>query len=89
MKSVALLLALLLSACATTAPVVAKFPDAPGELAQQSCPPLEKLKDTAKLSDVARTVATNYTTYQECSIKLDSWIEWYKKQKEIFESVGK
>jgi hypothetical protein len=48
---------------------------------------LEILKDDAKLSDVAKTVTVNYTTYYECAVKNDAWIEWYGVQKLIFESV--
>jgi len=48
---------------------------------------LAKLKDDAKLSDVATTVTINYSTYYECAVKVDGWIEWYEVQKRIFESV--
>ena len=77
---------LLLSACSTTVPVVAKFPDVPERL-MIKCPQLEKVSETPTLSDVAKTVANNYTTYYECAVKNDAWIEWYQKQKQIFESV--
>jgi hypothetical protein len=78
---------LLLSGCAsTTVPVTAKFPEVSERLLVQ-CPQLEKLGNEAKLSDVAKTVTLNYTTYYECVIKNDAWIEWYQIQKEIFESV--
>lgn len=73
------------SGCSTTVPVTAKFPDAPGKQATVKCPDLLKLKDEAKLSDVAETVTLNYTTYYECAIKNDAWIEWYQIQKNIFE----
>ena len=78
---------LLLSGCAsTTVPVTSKFPEVSERLLVQ-CPQLEKLGNEAKLSDVAKTVTLNYTTYYECVIKNDAWIEWYQIQKEIFESV--
>ena len=72
--------------CSTTVPVTAKFPKAPERLMQQ-CPPLEKLENEAKLSDIAKSVTNNYTKYHECSIQNESWIEWYNVQKKIFESV--
>lgn len=78
---------LLLSACSTTVPVVAKFPEGPGRTAMEGCPNLQKLSDDAKLSDVAKTVTLNYTTYYECAVKVDGWIEWYHGQKIIFESI--
>lgn len=75
--------------CSTAVPVTAKFPEPPGRLATQSCPELQKLKDDAKLSDVSRTVTVNYSSYYECAVKTDAWIEWYKIQKIIFEGAGK
>ena len=47
---------------------------------------LEKLKEDAKLSDITKTVTMNYTTYYECAVKTDAWIEWYTEQKTIYES---
>lgn len=81
-----LLLVLLLAGCSTTVPVTAKFPEAP-KYAKDACPQLEKLKDESKLSDVAKTVAVNYSSYYECAVKNDAWIEWYEIQKRIFEGV--
>lgn len=82
-----LLVSLLLVGCGTTVPVARKFPEAPGALAQTPCPQLQKLQDDAKLSDITKTVTVNYGTYYECAVKTDAWIEWYKIQREIFESV--
>jgi len=72
--------------CSTTVPVTAKFPEAP-KYATTACPQLQKLSDGAKLSDVANTVTVNYSTYYECAVKNDTWIEWYEIQKRIFENV--
>lgn len=80
------IIVLLLAGCSTTVPVTAKFPPPP-QWSTQPCPQLEKLKDGAKLSDVATTVTVNYSTYYECAVKNDAWIEWYQIQKNIFESV--
>ena len=82
-----LLLAAMLTGCSTVVPVAAKFPDAPGLQASTACPELKQLEDTAKLSDVAKTVVINYTTYYECAVKTDAWIEWYEIQRRIFEGV--
>jgi hypothetical protein len=89
MKYTALLIVLLLAGCSTAVPVTAKFPDAPGRLATERCPNLQKLKDDARLSDVARTVTINYSTYYECAVKADAWQEWYEIQRRIFEGVAK
>lgn len=82
----ALLLTLLLAGCVSV-PVERKFPSVPQEL-QQGCPDLKTIdSSTTKLSTVVDTVVTNYGQYRECQVKTDSWIEWYKTQKEIFDSV--
>lgn len=85
---VLMLVVFVLTGCSTPVPVSAKFPDAP-ERIKVACPQLEKLKDDAKLSEVAKTVTLNYTTYYECAVKTDAWIEWYEVQKRIFENAGK
>ena len=89
MKLLAIILALTLSACTTVVPVTAKFPEAPGLQAQKACPQLNKLPDNPQLSDVAKTVTVNYSEYYSCAVKTDAWIEWYAKQKIIFERLGK
>ena len=81
-----LILVLMLAGCSTTVPVTAKFPEPP-KYSLQTCPQLQTLKDGSKLSDVATTVTINYSTYYDCAVKNDAWIEWYQIQKHIFESV--
>jgi len=81
-----LLLVLILTGCSTTVPVTAKFPDVPERLLVR-CPQLEKLENESKLSDISKTVTNNYTTYYECAVKHDAFVEWYQTQKRIFESV--
>jgi len=85
----AVLLALVLSGCSTVVPVTAKFPEPPGRGAMTACPALQKLKDDARLSDVANTVTVNYGTYYECAVKTDAWQEWYQIQKIIHEGAAK
>ena len=85
----AVLFSLLLSACSTVVPVTVKFPEPPGRGAVTACPPLQKLNDRARLSDVATTVTVNYGTYYECAVRTDAWIEWYQIQKHIFEGAAK
>jgi len=72
--------------CSTTVPVVAKFPAVPVTLLEK-CPTLQKVTDDAKLSDISKTITVNYTTYYECAVKHDAFIDWYQVQKNIFESV--
>jgi hypothetical protein len=86
MKVISVLLLTALIGCSTTVPVTAKFPEVPERLLEK-CPQLKKLDEEAKLSDITKTVTVNYTTYYECAVKNDAWIEWYSIQKHIFESV--
>ena len=82
-----LLILLLLAGCSTTVPVARKFPEIPDSM-QVSCAPLTQIKqDTTKLSEVITVVVDNYSQYHLCSDKVDMWIEWYKLQKQNFESV--
>ncbi len=87
MKSLLLLVpSLLLTGCLST-PVKMPWPEVPTELTE-ACPDLKKIEDKeTKLSVVVDTVVQNYSTYHECKIKVDAWIEWYKLQKEVHESV--
>lgn len=81
-----LILAFVLTGCSTTVPVTAKFPAIPERLLVK-CPNLEKIKDDTKLSEVAKTVTVNYSTYYDCAVKHDGIVEWYQVQKKIYESV--
>jgi len=75
---------LFLVGCAV--PVQRTFPTAP-EAIKVSCPDLQLIQPTTKLSEVVTVVTNNYSQYQECQLKMDAWIEWYDKQKDIFNSV--
>jgi hypothetical protein len=86
MKILILLPVLLLAGCLSTAPVKRNFPEVPKDL-MESCPDLKTTQPTEKLSEVLKVVVDNYGQYHECKIKVDTWAEWYKTQKEIFESV--
>ena len=87
MKYIILSLILLISGCTTTAPVAAKFPDAPDVLFE-NCPFLKTIDgETTVFSELTKTVTKNYTAYHQCSNIVNRWIEWYTKQKKIFESV--
>ena len=83
-----LLLLILMSGCTTVVPVTVKFPDVPDRI-KIKCPQLKTLNEEAKLSDVAKTITENYTTYYECAVRNDAWIEWYETQKIIFEKLNK
>jgi hypothetical protein len=82
-----LLLSLLLAGCATVVPVTGTFPDAPSDIVLVRCPQLQKIAEDARLSDITKTITVNYSTYYECAVKTDAWIEWYQKQKIIFDKL--
>ena len=87
MKYFVLVSVLFLSACASSVPVTMSFPQAP-ETLTEACPDLQQLDSTTKkLSEVVEVVSKNYGQYQECQVKVDSWIDWYNTQKKIFESI--
>lgn len=86
MRTLLLAAMIVLSGCSTTVPVTVKFPEAPKEL-MSTCPDLKQTPPTSKLSDVLQVVTDNYSQYYECRVKLDSWIEWYKTQKTLFEEL--
>jgi len=67
-------------------PVKRNFPEIPSEL-MKKCTELKQKEATTKFSDVVKVVTENYSQYHECNIKAETWIEWYKAQKEIFESA--
>ena len=70
----------------TSVPVAPKFPQVP-TLLLEKCPELNKVIEEPKLSDIAKTITLNYTTYYECSIKQEAWVEWYNVQKQLYESI--
>lgn len=85
MKLLLLIPALLLTGCLVT-PVKRNFPEVPPEI-MIACPDLKTVEPTEKLSEVLKVVVDNYGQYHECRAKVDAWLEWYKTQKQIFESV--
>jgi len=87
MKYILLALTLVLGACSTTVPVAVQFPEPPGKIMMEECPNLKKLDGEPKLSDVSKIITENYSEYYICAVKTSAWIEWYNKQKIIFESV--
>lgn len=87
MKLSLLCYVLLLTGCNPAVNVHRNFPDIPPSL-QEPCAKLTLVaNNTSKLSDVLRVVTDNYSQYHECSIKVQTWKEWYDTQKKIFEEV--
>ena len=80
----ALAISAVLTGCVT--PVKREFPAIPPSLARP-CADLKATPVTDRLSVVLEVVTDNYALYRECQIKSQTWLEWYRKQKEIFDSV--
>lgn len=86
MKRLLLLIPIVMLAGCLVTPVKRNFPEVPKEL-MEACPDLKTVEQTEKLSEVLKVVVDNYGQYHECKIKVDTWMEWYKTQKQIFDSV--
>jgi uncharacterized protein YceK len=88
MKKLLLLSVIFLSGCSTVVPVQQKFPEIPEQLTQ-TCKPLQTIEGTTTtLSNLMEVVAKNYATRHECAAQLEAILEWYAKQKKIFEEVN-
>lgn len=84
----AVAMALTLAGCSTPVPIKQKFPEPTSTELLQSCPDLRQAQvDTEKLTDLMSVVADNYKEYHLCRDRVNDWIEWYRKQKENFETV--
>lgn len=76
-----------LTGCATSVPVVPKFPEVPAQLLE-ACPDLKTVDPkNDKLSTIVDTVADNYQEYYGCKDKVNDWAVWYRKQQEIWKTL--
>ena len=82
-----IVLAFLITACSTAVPVTQNFPQAP-DMLKEKCPELKTIQgEKISIVDFTRVVSENYTTYYQCAARSDAWIDWYNKQKKIWEDV--
>ena len=83
----AISMCVLLTGCGITTPVKRSFPAAPAYLMQ----PADELrvldKNTQDLDALIVNANENYASYRELDIRLQGWQQWYREQKQIFESV--
>jgi PBP1b-binding outer membrane lipoprotein LpoB len=80
-------LSFILVGCSTVVPVTMKFPEVPAEMLE-ACPDLDKIpSDTKQLSVTAEVVVKNYSKYHNCRIKNEAWLEWYKENKKIYDTI--
>lgn len=87
MNKVLLIILATLSGCSVV-PVKQTFPEAPKELLQE-CPPLRKVEGgNPQIKEFLEVVVDNYGRYHGCAAVHSAFIEWYKKQKSVFDSSG-
>lgn len=87
MRTILLCLVSLLAACSTAVPLTRDFPDAP-DLLMEKCPSLKTIEgERVSIVEFTKTVSENYTTYYQCANRTDSWIDWYQKQKKIWDET--
>lgn len=88
MKKIIILVAFVLSGCSTTVPVKQAWPELPEEFPKE-CRELKLLEgDKVTLSKLMETVAANYGIYHECALHYKSAVEWYNKQRNIFNKAN-
>lgn len=88
MKKVLLFVCVIFLAGCRHIPVKPEFPSIP-PVFREECGKLSILKDNAKLSDLLITNTKNYMKFHECDQKNKAWLEWYDKQKKLYENIGK
>lgn len=93
MKILAIILVTLgLVGCSSSPKLVSAKPSFPPPYVDEKTkemPTCDNLKsipaDVNNLSSVFKIIAENYTTYWQCSNKVDGWKEWYQIQKQNYE----
>lgn len=76
----------MLTACSSV-PVKPKWPDSTPTLVEK-CQDLKPIEgDKVAITEMLKVIVSNYSLYYECAAKVESWNEWYKEQKKIYEGV--
>lgn len=89
-KVAALLVVLFLSGCSIfqkPVPVKRTFPEVPQELTKMCMELMQIESNKTSITDMLKVVVHNYSLYYECSNRVEGWNDWYKEQKNIFDSV--
>jgi len=79
----------MISGCNVSVPVATPFPEVPNLLLTYECEKLDLIEQEARLSDVVRSVTTNYIKYHECARMSEGWKDWYNEQKIIHDEAIK
>lgn len=90
MKKLIIIIAIMLTGCSTTVvPIKQQMPELPAEF-NGDCGELKLLEgDRVLLSKLMETVAINYGIYHGCALQYRNLVEWYTKQRNIFNSATK
>lgn len=88
MKYLLISIMVLLIGCSTP-PSRSQFPDIPISLESTCDSLIDVTEDTTKLSELLKVVSTNYSSYYQCKLKVDAWLDWHKEQKKIFDGLQK
>lgn len=73
--------------CSTTVPLKMAWPQVPSELQEKPTDLKQLPEDKKTLADLIENANENYGTYYQLKTRLEAWQEWYKLQKDIYESV--
>ena len=84
-----LILALFLVGCSTVVPVKQRFPEADPYMLEPAPALVTLPPDTTELDRLIANSADNYGKYRELVKRYELWQEWYKLQKQNFESAYK
>jgi hypothetical protein len=85
MKNLLIVLGFLMLTGCVSVPSSQKFPNTTDVL-MEAPPELHEIPDGASATEVFSVVIINYGTYHEVANKLKGWQEWYKTQKENYNS---
>jgi len=78
---------LILPGCSTTVAVKMPWPEVPANLMEPASDLKPLPEDKKTLTDLLENANDNYSSYYTLKEKYNSWIEWYKMQKTIYEGV--
>ena len=82
-----ILVAIILAGCSTTVPVARKFPEADPYMMEPAAELKTLPPDTVDLDKLITNSTENYGEYRKLVQRYQMWQEWYRQQKELFESV--
>jgi hypothetical protein len=76
MKRLIILSVLAISGCSAAVPMVQRWPAPPCDLTDPA--PLDTLRHGATLTDLMRSINTNYGRYHIEAARIRAWNQWYR-----------